>query len=148
MKKETLYIIDPDNFKGTVINTMNNGHVDYMDEPTTFDEYKQDKGNENLIALTWDEFDEKYYKSYLDSLCGKWKEITKGDYWDNLEVLPPVNWTLGRIEFFFCSERWTANISNCSVKVGNRYFSALMDMSASMDEIEASLLNVFPNLIK
>lgn len=55
---KTLYIIDPNNYKGQIINTMTSidgtpEYVDYMKEATTFEQYKKLKGNDDLVALEW-----------------------------------------------------------------------------------------------
>lgn len=138
---ESLYIIDPTNFNGRIINTMRpSGYVDYMNTPTTFDQYKEQKGNESLIALTWEEFDAKYYTPYLDSLCGKFKRTTKALYWDALECLPPKRWTFKEDrseEFFFIGECTTANLYSCYVRKGKKYFTALRPITAKIEDIFA-----------
>jgi hypothetical protein len=104
---ETLYIIDPTNFNGQIINSMTSKegvpkYVDYMKEPTTFEQYKEQQQNENLIALDWETFKDEYYIPYLDSLCEPFKETTEECFWDGLECLPPKRWTrFENGEFFF-----------------------------------------------
>jgi hypothetical protein len=143
MEFERLYIIDPTNFKGWVNNTMSAPkgmtptHVDYRETPTTFEEYKKEKGNENLIALTWEEFEEKYYNPYLKSLQGDWKEISEEHWYDMLEVLPPRRWTqFGKgNSFFFISEAYTADLHTCFVKVDGKCFEALRSVFLPTEEI-------------
>ena len=136
MKMETLYIIDPANFNGQIVNSMRNGFVDYMEEPTTFEQYKKQKGNNALVALTWEEFEAKYYSPYLKSLCGKFKRTTKAQFWDALECLPPKRWTRGvNMEFFFLGECYTANLYACFVRKGNQYFTALRPITTPAQEI-------------
>jgi hypothetical protein len=133
---ETLYIIDPTNFKGQIVNSMRNGFVDYMPEPTTFEQYKKQKGNENLIALDWDQFEANYYGPFLKSLCGEFKRTTKKDFWNALECLPPKRWTRKEnMEFFFLGECKTANLYTCFVRKGNQYFSALRPITTPENEI-------------
>jgi len=140
---ERLYIIDPTNFKGSVENTMSAPTgtkptcVDYRDKPTTFEEYKKEKGKENLIALTWEEFDEKYNQPYLKSLQRPFTEITREEYWDMLECLPPKRWTnIGLTnEFFFLGECYTADLYTLCIKVGNKYFTGLRSIFMKNEEI-------------
>jgi hypothetical protein len=140
---ERLYIIDPNKFKGSVFNTMTAPagitptHVDYMDKPTTFEEYKKEKGNENLIALTWEEFDEQYNKPHLNSLQKPFTEITREEYWEMLECLPPKRWTNIGVdkEFFFLGECYTADLYTLCVKTGGKYFSGLRSIFMKKEDI-------------
>lgn len=51
------------------------------------------------------------------------KEITKGEFWYLLEVLPPCKWKRsGSTEAFHVSERITCSIVTWCVRVGDRYF--------------------------
>jgi hypothetical protein len=83
---ERLYILDPQNFKGQIMNTMSSNegtpkYVDYMEEPTTFEEYKKIKSNENLIAIGRETFEKEYYTPHLNSLCEPFKKTTKERFW-------------------------------------------------------------------
>lgn len=125
---QRLYVIDPTNFKGSVINTMSclegvPQFMDYMKEPTTFEQYKED--NPNLIALDWETFEKEYYRPYLNSLCGEFKPTTKEEFWELLEVLPPERWEKreGK-EFFFVGECNTADLYTCFVRIADKYWTA------------------------
>jgi hypothetical protein len=138
---QTLYVIDPTNFNGQVINTMtsNKGlpiYLDYMDKPTTLDEYKEIKGNADLLALTWEEFETGYYAHYLKSLCHPFQETTEEKFWEALECLPPKRWTKNmEREFFFVGECSTANLYECFVRDGKKYYFALRSISESSDNL-------------
>lgn len=140
-KIETLYILDPlVKFDGQIMNTASSSNegifVHYMDKPTTFEEYKKQKGNESLIALSWEEFDSKYYQPYLTALQKDFEPITKKRFNDALECLPPMRWTIekGR-EFFFISECYTADLYACFVRLGDKYYSALRGKHSSSEDI-------------
>jgi len=121
-----LYVFDPTNFKGHILNSMVNGFLRYRETPTTLEEYKKEEKNENLIAIDWETFERDYYRPYLNSLCGPFEEITKEAWWDALECLPPARWTrTGGGEFFFISECFTADLYSCYVRRGDKYYSAL-----------------------
>lgn len=143
----TLYIIDPLNFKGQIVNTMTSAQgtpmfVDYMDEPTTIEEYRIKKNNPRLIAIDWEEFEKKYYRPYLNSLCKEFQPETEEQYWDALECLPPKRWTTSEDEkeFFFVGECTTADLYSCHVKVGESYYTALRPIGSKADD----LFNMLP----
>jgi hypothetical protein len=141
MTTTTLYIIDPSNFKGQIVNTMSSTDkvpqfVDYMDKPTTFEEYKQKKGNQNLIALTWEDFSKNYYIPYLNSLCEPFTETTEERFMDALECVPPKRWTkFEGGQFFFVGECYTADLYTCFVKKGNKYYTALRSITESAENL-------------
>ena len=131
MNHQTLYILDPNNYKGFAENTMsieagadiNTSKVHYCD--MTFEQYNQSKGG-NLIALTWGEFYMKYHKPHLDSMCGSFEETTKDAFWEGLECVPPKKWTnFEDGEFFFVGECYTADLYRCYVRKGEKYYTAL-----------------------
>jgi hypothetical protein len=137
-----LYIINPENFKGSVLSSMplvekdkiNETFVHYSDN-VTFAEYNKQHGG-NLLALTWEEFDKDYYSNHLKNLCGKFKRTTKEDFWNALECLPPKRWTREKgKEFFFLGECYTANLYTCFVRKGNNYYSALRPITASKESL-------------
>jgi hypothetical protein len=137
----TLYILDPTNFKGTIVNSMSciegvPQYVDFMDTPTTFEEYKKQKGNENLIALSWEDFERDYYDPYIKSLCEPFKPTTKELFWDGLECLPPKRWTQFKDgEFFFVGECTTYDLYSCYVRKGDKYFNALRSITTKAEDI-------------
>jgi len=135
---EYLYIVNPANFTGNVLNTMpfvekgakhgidilNSTYVHYC-EGMTFEQYNQKHGG-NLLALTWDEFNTQFYSNHLTSLCKPFAEVTEEAFTEALECLPPKRWTRGNgQEFFFLGECYTANLYSCYVRKGDKYFSAL-----------------------
>jgi len=92
-----LYIVDPANFTGNVLNTMpfvekgakhgidilNSTYVHYC-EGMTFEQYNQKHGG-NLLALTWDEFNTQFYSNHLTSLCKPFAEVTEEAFTEALE---------------------------------------------------------------
>jgi hypothetical protein len=145
---EYLYIVDPANFTGHALNTMpfvekSTRHgMELVDQTyvhyhkwLTFEEYnKQHDGR--LLALTWDEFNTQFYSAHLKGLCKEFKPISKEDFWDALECLPPKRWTrTSTSEFFFLGECFTANLYSCFVRKGENYFSALRPINTPDEEI-------------
>lgn len=136
-----LYIIDPTNFNGQIVNSMSSKegtpqYVDYMENPTTLEQYKEMKENPNLIALEWEDFEKNYYIPYLDNKCGEFKEETEEQYWDALECLPPKRWTkMEGGEFFFLGECYTADLYSCHVKIDGKYYTALRSIYTKSEDI-------------
>lgn len=58
------------------------------------------------------------------AILTEWKEITKAEYWENLEVLPPINYDDG---FFMMSEFWTGSYTRAYRKVGDKYYTRMVD---------------------
>ena len=139
----TLFIVDPDGYKGNIINTMDREGFVHFRANLTLDEYKKEKGNENLVALEWDEYETKYLNPWHDSLKTDWQEITKDRYWEMLEVLPPVRWhkfTGG--DFFFISEATTGSLHSHFCQYHGRYYERMADIRDSYDQIMASIKSI------
>jgi hypothetical protein len=141
---ETLYIIDPNKFEGQIISTMTSESnspvfVDYTDG-LTFEQYKQQKQNPDLIALNWDDFETLYYRPYLNTLCMPFGLTTEEIYWDGLECLPPMRWTKNKDtdeEFFFVGECYTADLYRCFVRKGEQYYTALRSKYTPAEDLFA-----------
>ena len=110
-------------------------YVDYMEKPTTFEEYNQQNGG-CLVALDWDTFEAQYYNPYLMGLCGNFIECTEDEYYNALECLPPKRWTrLKNGEFFFMGECYTANLYSCYVSKGGKYYTALRSINTDSEDL-------------
>lgn len=159
MQTETrLYIYNPSKFTGNVLNTMpfvhknakngkdilNKTYVHYKN--ITFEEYNQQHNNE-LEALTWDEFFPIYEKYNKERYCKKWAEISKDEYYEYLECLPPCKWhdLNARFNSFYMSEATTADIHQFCIKdrkTGKYYaasrsrFISDADLLKELQEIE------------
>lgn len=144
-----LYIIhkDPSKFDGHALNTMpfvekgtkhgedilNSTYVHYKD--ITFKEYNEQNGGD-LIALAWDEFNDQFYKPYLNRLCKPFKECTKEDFYNGLECLPPLKWTrFNGGEFFYVGERCTADLYTVHVRIGEKYYTALRSITTPAEQL-------------
>ncbi len=59
-------------------------------------------------------------------LSDGWKETTRENWEDMLNVLPPEKWeSVLEVEIFRMSEYYTGNITAHYAKLGNKYFTAL-----------------------
>lgn len=155
---ETLYIINPENFNGTALNTMpatyfdethpnyehekNSTYVHYSD--LTFKQYNE-KHENKLIVLTWDKFNKDFYTPYLKSLQGEFSEITEKRYFELLECVPPRKWhdLNENINMFFVGECFTADLYACCImdKKTKKYYSALRSINAKDDVLINDFLN-------
>ena len=152
-----LYIINHTNFKGNVLNTMpfvhkdakngkdilNKTYVHYTDQ--TFEEYNKEHNNE-LIALTFDEFYPIYDQYNKSAFCKDWKEISKDQYDDLLNCLPPCKWhdLSNRFNSFYIMEAYTADIHTFCIKdrKTGKYYSA----NRSRFITDTDLLNELQNI--
>lgn len=88
MKDRLKYVIDSRYFDGTCLTSMSDGfHNDYGGE--TIEELRIRENNPYLKAVTPSDMDKKL-RLYHQSLSEPFKEITEEDYYDLLDVLPPL----------------------------------------------------------
>lgn len=125
------YVVDSRCFPGYCITSLSDGvHSDYEGE--TLDELKIRENNSYLIAISPDGI-YKRNRIYEQSLCAPFHEITEQNYYDNLDVLPPVRYT-GR--FFFVGEPYYGSLYPFCFTVGGRYFKGLYSVKASKEELD------------
>lgn len=132
--KTKLYIIDPTNeFQGSIENSITVFEdgvalVDYTSKPTTFEEYKVQKNNPNLILVDEPTMD-KMIDDYYLRLEKPWEEITKQKYMNLLECLPPQGWRniSPGLNVFYMMEAYTGNLHDHLIfdRVQKKYFMAL-----------------------
>lgn len=78
-------------------------------------------------VMTWDEF-ENGRKKFL--LSGDIKEITKEEYENALNILPPLKWCeIDGVEMFCMSEMYTSTFTTQYAKIGNKYYCKMVDVS-------------------
>jgi len=134
-----LYVIDPDIFCGRIITSArkeSDGTIRMEYSDYTFDEYKKEKGLPNLVALTWEEFDSKYYQPYLDGLCKPLKEITEERWWEAFECLPPMRYTkFDNGSYFFISECYTADLYAFYARLDDKYYYGLRSKYKKHEEL-------------
>lgn len=149
-----LYIIDSSKpFTGSIENSMScqkeygtPQYVDYMDKPTTFEEYKTLKNNPNLKIIEDSELD-VLLAQHRASLCESWEPITEDEYYDLLECVPPKRWRNidTGINVFAVGECYTMDLyTHCIYdKTLNKYFKALRPIGST----DIHLLNDYQGFI-
>lgn len=139
---ECLYIVDTAKpFMGHCENTMNAVPQEEVNatkvhhSDLTFEQYNKEHGG-TLVALDWDDFNNRLYTPHLLSLQEPFVETTEERYEDGLECLPPKRWTRsGKNQFFFVGECYTANIYRCFVRKEDKYYTALRAITTSEEDI-------------
>ena len=134
MKDRLKYVIDSRYFNGTCLTSMSDGfHNDYGGE--TVEELRIRENNPYLKAVTPSEMDKKL-RLYHQSLSEPFKEITKEDYYDLLDVLPPLRM---RQNSFFVGEPYYGNMySFCFTRQG-RYFKGLRSVLTPQSELDSQI---------
>jgi hypothetical protein len=98
------FIIDPTvPFNGRNYSCMNS-KTNKTFSGETIEEYRVSEGNSNLTVVDEDEFDKKYYRPYLESYRSDWKEVSKEEFNDLYECLPPFK--IGTINVKTASIIW------------------------------------------
>lgn len=128
------FIIDSRYFCGSCITSMSDGiHSDYGGE--TLEELKVRENNPFLIAAS-DNSINKMIRMYEKSLCGPFSEITEGDYYDSMNVLPPIR--LKR-NSFFVGEPYYGSLYPFRFTTGGRYFKGLRSVRTPQAELERQM---------
>lgn len=142
MKNEQLkFIIDSRFFRGTCITSMYDGiHSDYGGE--TLDELKVRENNPFLIAVS-DNTINKMIRIYEKSLCGPFSEITEEDYYDSMDVLPPIR--LKR-NSFFVGEPYYGSLYPFRFTTCGRYFKGLRSVRTPQAELERQMNEHYRNI--
>lgn len=132
MRNEQLkYVIDSRFFRGYCLTSLSDGiHSDYGGE--TLEELRVSEHNPYLISVSGKELD-KRLRIYEKSLCGSFCEITEEDYYDSMDVLPPIRLT-GR--FFFVGEPYSGSLYPFCFNVGGRYFKGLNSARTPKEELD------------
>lgn len=131
-----LYIIDKDKgFKGYCENMLDdNGHVVYGDIKD-FEEYKKEKGNENLIAITDKELDQKI-AVYRQSLMKEFEEVDEDRYDMLLNSVPPYRMKRRYGCFsFFVGEAYNLDLHDFCFEADGKYYKGLRGIRTSEDKL-------------
>jgi len=108
-------------------------HNDYGGE--TIEELRIRENNPYLKAVTPSDIDKKL-RLYNQSLSEPFKEITEEDYYDLLDVLPPLRM---RQNSFFVGEPYYGNMySFCFTRQG-RYFKGLRSVLTPQSELDSQI---------
>lgn len=142
MKNEQIkFIVDSRSFRGTLITSMYDGiHSDYGGE--TLEELKISENNPFLIAVS-DNTINKMIRIYEKSLCGSFSEISEEDYYDSMDVLPPIR--LKR-NSFFVGEPYYGSLYPFRFTTCGRYFKGLRSVRTPQAELERQMNEHYRNI--
>lgn len=134
MKDRLKYVIDSRYFDGTCLTSMSDGFSnDYGGE--TIEELRIRENNPYLKAITPSELD-KMLRIYNQSLSEPFKEITEEEYYDLLDVLPPIRM---RRNSFFVGEPYYGNMYSFCFTSEGRYFKGLRSVLTPQSELERQI---------
>lgn len=132
--KQIKYVVDSRYFPGYCITSLSDGiHSDYEGE--TLEELKLQNHNPFLIAVSENTLF-KMAHIYEQSLCGPFREITEEEYYDNMDVLPPI---LQKKNSFFIGESHYGNVYTFCFTIGRRYFKGLRSVRTFQTELERQM---------
>lgn len=128
------FIIDSRFFSGSCITSMSDSiHSDYGGE--TLEELKVREHNPFLIAVS-DNTINKMICIYEKSLCGPFSEISEEDYYDSMNVLPPIRL---KGHSFFVGEPYYGSLYPFRFTIGGRYFKGLRSVRTPQVELERQM---------
>ena len=104
MNKQEKYVIDSRYFSGYCITYMKDGiRSDFGEE--TLEELRIRENNPFLIAVSRSRI-EKMLQIYQQGLAGPFKEITENEYYDLMDILPPLRL---QTDSFFVGEPYSGS---------------------------------------
>lgn len=136
------FVVDSRYFDGCCITSMSDGiHNDYEGHET-LEELKERENNPHLIAVSENTI-RKMAHIHDRSLCAPFKEITEEEYYDKLDVLPPVRYTK---HFFFIGEPYSGDIYPFCFNMDGRYFTGLRSVRTPRKELERQMAVHYDNM--
>ena len=109
----------------------------------TLDEYMAAKAGQGFEVMPYDMAAPMMEAAQLAEYCKPWQEITKEQWWDMLEVLPPEKWqTVNGVEIFRICEYTSGTITGHYARLGDRYFSANRDIRTDYADIAGEIASL------
>lgn len=128
------FVIDPYRFNGSFLTSMSDGiHCDYTHK--TLEELRAGEDNPRLVTVSRNTAD-KMFRIHLKSKCLPFKEITESQYYENMDMLPPVRHTRN---FFFIGEPCFRDLYTFCFHVEGRYFTGLRSVTTPRKELERQM---------
>lgn len=128
------FVVDPYRFNGSFFTSMADGiHCDYTHK--TLEELRAGENNPALAAVSRNTAD-KMFRIHLESRCLPFKEITEEEYYENMDILPPVRHSKN---FFFIGEPYFKDLYTFCFHVDGRYFTGLRSVTTPRKELERQM---------
>ena len=134
MNNQPKYIVDSRYFDGTCLTLMTDGQrSDFGGE--TLEELRVRENNPNLTAVTRSKID-KMMRLHLQALSAPFNEITREEYYDLMDALPPIR--LERESFFIGEPHYGDIFSFCFTREG-RFIKGLRSVHISQDDLNEQI---------
>lgn len=134
MDSRTRFIADSRCFSGVCLTVMSDGlHSDSTGE--TLEELRIRKVNPYITALSPHQM-EKRMRLYRQALCAPFKEITKKEYLELLNVLPPIR---KREDSFFLSEPYYGELAEFCFTRENRFFKGIRSVCTPQARLDKEI---------
>lgn len=103
------------------------GHIkNYPDRAEYWRSRKAEYENAKYEVMSFDEFLERQKKSLTS---GEVTETTEENFNEMLNILPPMKWcTIDGVEMFCMSEMYTGTYTSQYARIGNKYYTAMVDV--------------------
>ncbi len=132
MKSKSLkFVVDSRYFRGVCLTCMSDGIHDDFGQGETLEELKVRENNPYLIAVSKERI-RKMHRIYDRSLSTPFNEITEDEYYDNMDLLPPVRHICNS---FFIGEPYSNSLYMFCFTIGGRYFKGLRSVRTPHDEL-------------
>lgn len=113
----------------------------------TIDEYMADMAGQGFEVMPYEIAAPMMEAAQIAEYCKPWQEITKEQWWDALEVLPPEKWkTANGVEIFRMCEYTSGTVTEHYARLGDRYFSANRDIRTEYADIAGEILQHIENM--
>lgn len=136
-----LYIIDKENFEGTIEASMPDG-IRTEHTRMTLEEFRNMKNNPRLITVTPEEF-ELMRDKYIQTLTTALVEINEDEYFSAFRRRKLYTGTLDKgYGCFFFGEYTAFGIYDCFCDVNGRYYTAKKSIGITRKEIEDEVIRL------
>lgn len=123
------WVIPSDEYQGSTKTFLIDGVCPYTKKTA------EDWRAEGYTVVSSAELDE-LEKEYNNRIFPDWQEISRDDYEDALNVLPPLKWYNGG---FFLSEAYSGLLHGFYQQYNGNYYTSLQSIAASRESILQSL---------
>lgn len=107
------------------VETYNRYIKDYPQQADYWTKCKKEYESAKYEAMTFDEFLKRQKIAFT---TGEITEVTEEKFDDMLNVLPPLYWTtIGGVEMFCMGEFYTGTYTTQYARVGDKYYTAMVD---------------------
>lgn len=101
--------------------------VDYPNQADYWRRCKKQYENAKYEIMTFDEYLKRQREKMIS---GPVTEITEERFYEMLDVLPPMKWcTIDGVEMFCMLEMYTGTYTNQYAKIGDKYYTAMVDVT-------------------